>query len=247
MRGACRFRLNFWEIEPMFAFAPAAQSVVPVAGRPDVLFPVHRIYCVGRNYAEHDLEMGGTGRGTPCFFAKPADAVVAIDPKKTAEVDFPSMTENLQHEVELVIAIGKGGCDIAVEDARSHVYGWAVGVDLTRRDLQAAAKEQRRPWTTAKGFDQSAPVSYIKPIDEAPDMQRADLWLYVNNQERQKGNTAAMIWSIDEVIAEISRYWELRPGDLIFTGSPAGVARIVKCDVVRAGCSGAGTIEFKLV
>ncbi len=231
----------------MFAFAPAPQSVVPVSGSPDVLFPVHRIYCVGRNYAEHDKEMGGTGRGTPCFFAKPADAVVAIDAKKTAEVDFPPMTDDLQHEVELVIAIGKAGANIAPQDARAHVYGWAVGVDLTRRDLQRQAKDMRRPWTTAKGFDQSAPISFIKPVDQAPDMQAAELWLYVNNNERQKGSTADMIWSIDEVIAEISRYWELRPGDLIFTGSPAGVARIQKGDVVRAGCAGVGTIEFKLV
>ena len=231
----------------MFAFAPCAQSVVPVAGAPDVLFPVHRIYCVGRNYAEHDLEMGGSGRGTPCFFAKPADAVVPIDCRKPAQVDYPGMTSNLQHEAELVIAIGKGGRDIAVENARSHVYGWAVGVDLTRRDLQAAAKEQRRPWTTAKGFDQSAPISWIKRVDQAPDADALDLWLYVNNEERQKGNTRSMIWSIDEVIAEISRYWELRPGDLIFTGSPAGVAAINRGDVVRAGCSGVGTIEFTLL
>ena len=123
----------------------------------------------------------------------------------------------------------------------------AVGVDLTRRDLQAAAKEQRRPWTTAKGFDQSAPISWIKRVDQAPDADALDLWLYVNNEERQKGNTRSMIWSIDEVIAEISRYWELRPGDLIFTGSPAGVAAINRGDVVRAGCSGVGTIEFTLL
>lgn len=231
----------------MFAFAPSAQSVVPVAGSPDVLFPVHRIYCVGRNYAEHDREMGGTGRGVPCFFAKPADAVVPISPKKTAEVDFPPMTENLQHEVELVIAIGKKAKNVSLEQARACIWGWAVGVDLTRRDLQAAAKEMRRPWTTAKGFDQSAPISFIKPAEQAPDMSNAELWLYVNNQEKQKGSTADMIWSIDEVIAEISKYWTLQPGDLIFTGSPAGVSKIEKGDVVRAGCAGVGTIEFKLV
>ena len=210
----------------MFAFAPSAQSVVPVAGSPDVLFPVHRIYCVGRNYAEHDREMGGT---------------------KTAEVDFPPMTENLQHEVELVIAIGKKAKNVSLEQARACIWGWAVGVDLTRRDLQAAAKEMRRPWTTAKGFDQSAPISFIKPAEQAPDMSNAELWLYVNNQEKQKGSTADMIWSIDEVIAEISKYWTLQPGDLIFTGSPAGVSKIEKGDVVRAGCAGVGTIEFKLV
>ena len=231
----------------MFAFAPSAQSVVPVAGSPDVLFPVHRIYCVGRNYAEHDREMGGTGRGVPCFFAKPADAVVPISPKKTAEVDFPPMTENLQHEVELVIAIGTKAKNVSLEQARACIWGWAVGVDLTRRDLQAAAKEMRRPWTTAKGFDQSAPISFIKPAEQAPDMTNAELWLYVNNQEKQKGSTADMIWSIDEVIAEISKDWTLQPGDLIFTGSPAGVSKIEKGDVVRAGCAGVGPIEFKLV
>ena len=231
----------------MFVFAPAPQAVVPVSGEKNVFFPVNRVYCVGRNYADHDKEMGGTGKTTPCFFAKPADAIFPIDAGKTAQVPFPQHTENLQHEVELVIAIGKTAKNIAVEQARACVWGWAVGVDLTRRDLQAAAKEMRRPWTTAKGFDQSAPISFVKPVAEAPDMNNAELWLYVNNQEKQKGLTSDMIWSIDEVISEISRYWTLQPGDLIFTGSPAGVSKIEKGDVVRAGCSGVGTIEFKLV
>lgn len=231
----------------MFVFAPAAQPVVPVLDEKDVYFPVHRIYCVGRNYAEHDLEMGGTGKPEPCFFAKPADAVHPIGPKETGEVPYASATDNLQHEVELVIAIGKEGSDIPVEEAMDHVWGWAVGIDLTRRDLQNKAKAAGKPWTTGKSFDHSAPITHIRPKHRAPDMDAADVWLYVNNVEKQKGNTRTMILSVSELIHEASRYWRLMPGDLIFTGSPSGVSRIVPGDVVRAGVGGVGTLEFKLV
>lgn len=230
----------------MFVFSVCPQPVVPILDKTDALFPVHRIYCVGRNYGAHDLEMGGSGRPVPFFFSKPADAVVAIGPKETGRVRYPSATGQLHHEVELVVAIGKRGRDIACEQALDYVYGWAVGVDLTRRDLQAAAKAKGQPWDPAKGFDQSAPISHIRPIERACNMDAVDLWLYVNNRERQKGNTADMIHSVREVIAAASRLWQLEPGDLIFTGSPAGVGPVERGDVVRAGIGGVGVVEFRV-
>lgn len=231
----------------MFTFAVPQQAVVPVLDEKDLYFPVHRIYCVGRNYGAHDLEMGGTGKPTPCFFSKPADAVFPIGPKETGSVPFPSATEDLNHEVELVIALGKGGRNIAVEQALEHVWGWAVGVDLTRRDLQAAAKAAGRPWESAKGFDASAPISHIRPKARAADMDAADLWLYVNNNERQKGRTSDMILNVAELIADISRLWTLQPGDLIFTGSPGGAGHLNRGDLVRAGVAGVGVLEFRLI
>lgn len=231
----------------MFTFAPPQQPVVPVWGNEDALFPVNRIYCVARNYGAHDLEMGGTGKEKPFFFQKPADAVFPISEKETAEIPFPMMTDNLNHEIELVAAIGRGGKNIPVEEALSHVWGWAVGVDLTRRDLQAEAKAKGRPWTAAKSFDQSAPISSIRPVDKTVDTSAIGIWLYVNNQPVQKGNTNDMISNTAEVIAEISKYWELKAGDLIFTGTPGGVGKISKGDLVRGGCDGVGMIEFRLV
>lgn len=231
----------------MFVFAPAPQAVVPVSGEKNVFFPVNRVYCVGRNYADHDKEMGGTGKTTPCFFSKPADAVFPIDSGKTAQVPFPQRTENLQHEVELVVAVGKSGKDLTVGQAAECIWGWAVGVDLTRRDLQAEAKAKGRPWTTAKSFDYSGPVSHIVRKENVLDPSDTELWLYVNNECKQKGSTRDMIWSVAEVLAEISTYWELKAGDLVFTGSPSGVSTLHRGDIVRAGCNGIGMIEFELI
>ena len=157
------------------------------------------------------------------------------------------MTDNLHHEIELVAALGSGGRNIPVDKALSCVWGWAVGLDLTRRDLQNEAKSKGRPWETSKGFDQSAPISHIRPVATSPDMDAAELWLYVNNSERQRGNTKDMIWSTAEVISELSQYFELRAGDLIFTGTPSGVSKLMKGDLVRGGINGVGTIEFKFV
>ena len=184
---------------------------------------------------------------TPCFFAKPADAIFPIDAGKTAQVPFPQHTENLQHEVELVVAVGKSGKDLTVEQAAECIWGWAVGVDLTRRDLQAEAKAKGRPWTTAKSFDYSGPVSHIVRKENVLDPSDTELWLYVNNECKQKGSTRDMIWSVAEVLAEISSYWELKAGDLVFTGSPSGVSTLHRGDIVRAGCNGIGMIEFELV
>jgi len=181
------------------------------------LFPVHRIYCVAKNYADHVLEMGSNpDRCPPFFFSKPADAVT-----QSNEVDFPPMTENLHHEVELVLALGTGGS----------IYGYAVGVDLTRRDLQTEAKRQARPWDMAKGFDQSAPISTITPVLHSLDS--LDIRLQVNSETRQNGNTAQMIWSVTEILASLGKYVELKAGDLVFTGTPAGVSALQRGDNIE--------------
>lgn len=221
-------------------FPPAAQGLV-VAGQ-TALFPVHRVYCVGRNYAEHAREMGGDpDREPPFFFSKPADAVT-----QSAVVPWPARTGDLHHEVELVVALGRGGRDIPAQDALACVYGYAVGVDLTRRDLQAAAKRAGRPWDTAKGFDHSAPLSKIVPAACCGHPASGGISLDVNGVERQRGNLSDMIWSVAEVIAELSTYFELQPGDLVFTGTPHGVGALSPGDRVRAAIDGVGSMSFQM-
>jgi fumarylpyruvate hydrolase len=219
---------------------PPPRPVLPVEGI-DLEFPVHRVYCVGQNYAEHAREMGSSGRKPPFFFAKPADAVTT----QTA-LPFPAMTQNLHHEVELVVALGRAGRDVGLDEARELIYGYAVGVDLTRRDLQAAAKAKGRPWATAKGFDRSAPVSAIRPASLSGHPDEAEITLSVNGRERQHGSTADMIWSVPEIIAELSRYFELVPGDLIFTGTPAGVGPLEPGDRVECAVDGVGRLQFSI-
>lgn len=207
-------------------------------------FPVHRIYCVARNYAEHAREMGyDPEREPPFFFSKPADALV----KNGGEVPYPPRTGNLHHEVELVIAIGKSGRDIPVEDAESHIYGYAVGNDLTRRDLQSLAKQDGRPWDTAKGFDSSAPMSAIHRVDEVGHPRAGKIWLSVNGETRQEGDLAAMIWSVPEIIAELSTLFELKAGDLIFTGTPAGVGPVKPGDAIECGIDGLDVLRHRIV
>jgi fumarylpyruvate hydrolase len=213
-----------------YVLTPQATPGVPVVGTPE-LFPVHRIYCVGRNYAEHAKEMGApVERETPTFFMKPADAIVT-----GADVPYPPGTTNLHHEVELVVALKSGGGDIAPGDALGHVYGYAVGLDLTRRDLQAAAKSKGLPWDTAKGFDASAPVSAIAPAASIGHPASGTLWLEVNGRRRQEADVADMIFGVPEIIAELSKLYTLAAGDLIYTGTPAGVAALVRGDAFRAG------------
>jgi fumarylpyruvate hydrolase len=204
------------------------QTVVPVAGTGDE-FPVRRIYCIGRNYAKHVAEMGhDVERSKPFFFAKPADAIVLSG----AEVAYPPRTSNLHHEIELVAAMGKSGRDIAPADALEHVYGYAVGIDLTRRDLQAAAKDKGRPWETAKGFDQSAPISAIHRAEVVGHPEKGRIWLSVNGQIRQDAGLNELIWSVAESVAELSTLFEIRPGDLLYTGTPAGVGPLEAGDEV---------------
>lgn len=216
---------------------PAPQAVLlPVAG--GGFFPVRRIYCVGRNYAEHAREMGHDGREPPFFFSKPADAVV-IDGSPMA---YPSATKDLQHEVELVVAIGTDGANIAVHNALAHVFGYAAGLDMTRRDLQAEAKKAGRPWDMAKGFDQSAPIGTIAPASAIGHPARGAITLTVNGGERQRGDLADQIWSVPETIAFLSGLVALKAGDLIMTGTPAGVGAVRRRDVLEGRIAGVGTV-----
>ena len=217
------------------------QATVPVAGGGE--FPVRRIYCVGRNYAEHAQEMGFTGREPPFFFMKPADAVLPVAEGTTGEMAYPPLTKNLHHEIELVVAIGTGGRDIKVEDAAKHIWGYAIGLDMTRRDLQNDMKKQGRPWSIGKGFDQSAPIGPIHPIARTGELTKGAITVAVNGQQRQKGDLTELIWSVNETIATLSQAWTLQPGDLVFTGTPAGVAAVVPGDVMEGAIEGLGTLR----
>lgn len=224
-----------------YVFTPGATGTVPVEGSAS-LFPVHRIYCVARNYADHAREMGASPeRDPPFFFSKPADAAVC-----KPSIPFPRMTSELHHEVELVVALGSGGSDISPADALPLVYGYAVGVDLTRRDLQSTAKHMRRPWDVAKGFDRSAPVSRIVPVSVCGHPKSGAISLSVNGRKRQEGDLEQMIWSVSDILAELSRYFELQPGDLVFTGTPAGVGALEPGDRVKCYIEGVGSLEFTL-
>lgn len=220
---------------------PAPQQVlVPVTnGR---FFPVRRVYCVGRNYAEHIREMGNDERDPPFFFAKPADAVV-ID---GAAIPYPPQTDDFHHEIELVVAIGTDGKDIAEADALNHVFGYAAGLDMTRRDVQAVAKKAGRPWEMAKGFDYSAPIGTIAPASDIGHPDKGAIRFSVNGSERQKGDLGEQIWSVPETIAYLSRLVELKAGDLIMTGTPAGVSAVVSGDVLTGSIAGVGTVETRI-
>ena len=229
-----------------YVFPPPAVASVPVIGSAE-RFAVHRIYCVGRNYAEHAKEMGFTGREPPFFFMKPADAVLAVNTGETGSLPYPSLTSNLHHEIELVVAIGKGGKNIAVASALDHVYGYAIGLDMTRRDLQNEMKKQGRPWCIGKGFDDSAPIGPITPAAQAGDLAQAAIWLQVNGQDRQRSRVDQLIWSVAETIAHLSSAWALQPGDLIYTGTPEGVGAVVAGDVLEAGIDGLGSLRLCVV
>lgn len=224
--------------------APDLMSI-PVIGQAG-RFPVRRIYCVGRNYEDHAKEMGFSGREAPFFFMKPADAIVVVEDGETGTIAYPTLTRNLHHEIELVAAIGKGGRDIAAADAHKHIFGYAVGLDMTRRDLQADMKKQGRPWDIAKGFDQSAPIGPIVPVAQAGDVEKADIALQVNGTSRQASNVAKLIWTIAETIEHLSAAWELQPGDLVFTGTPEGVAAVVAGDVLEGSVSGLPALKIKI-
>lgn len=229
-----------------YVISPAPIPSVPVAGTAE-RFPVHRIYCVGRNYEEHAKEMGFTGREPPFFFMKPADAILPVAAGETGKMPYPSLTANLHHEIELVVAIGKGGRNIAAADALQHIWGYAVGLDMTRRDLQNDMKKQGRPWSIGKGFDHSAPIGPITPAAQAGDVAKAGIWLQVNGADRQRSSVSQLIWNIAETIEHLSAAWELQPGDLIFTGTPEGVAAVVRGDVLQGGVDGLGTLRVEMV
>jgi len=228
-----------------YVFNPAPAASVPVVGRAE-RFPVRRIYCVGRNYVEHAKEMGFTGREAPFFFLKPADAIVPVPQGETGTMKYPSLTKDLHHEIELVVAIGTGGRNIKAADAQKHIWGYAVGLDMTRRDLQGEMKKQGRPWCIGKGFDESAPIAPIVPAAQAGDVARAEIWLKVNGQDRQRSSVSKLIWNIGEIIEHVSSAWELAPGDLIYTGTPEGVAAVVAGDTLEGGVTGLPSLSVKI-
>ncbi|WP_414439300.1 fumarylacetoacetate hydrolase family protein [Burkholderia sp. 22PA0106] len=218
---------------------PASVAVAGSTAR----FPLRRVFCVGRNYAEHAREMGADPtREPPFFFAKPADAVIPAE----GTVPYPTLTSDLHHEIELVIAVGKGGSHIAAAEALGHIWGYGVGVDLTRRDLQAEAKKLGRPWDWAKGFDASGPVSPLHAAADIGHPQTGRIWLAVNGETRQQGDLSDLIWPIADIIAYVSQAIELQPGDLIFTGTPAGVGALQPGDRVSGGVDGVATFEFTI-
>jgi fumarylpyruvate hydrolase len=229
-----------------FVIDAPVPAAVPVAGS-DEFFPVRRIYCVGRNYVEHAKEMGHSGREAPFFFMKPADAILPVPYGTLGHMPYPSLTSDLHHEIELVAALGKGGKDIAVADALSHVWGYAVGLDMTRRDLQGEAKKLGRPWDTGKAFDYSAPIGPLHPAASLHGIEHATIALNVNGQPRQKSTTDKLIWNIAEVISHLSTLFTLQAGDLIFTGTPEGVAAVQKGDLLEGGIGGLGELRVKLV
>ncbi|MCL7997234.1 fumarylacetoacetate hydrolase family protein [Brucella sp. 21LCYQ03] len=226
-----------------YVFQPSPQPYVPVKGT-EARFPVHRIYCVGQNYADHAIEMGGDPtRNPPFFFQKNPDNLV-ID---GGDFPYPPKSEDVHHEIELVVALKTGGKDIAVETALDHVFGYAVGIDMTRRDLQAVAKKAGRPWEVAKAFEHSAPCSAIVPVSETGHPESAEISLKINGETCQSGNLNQMIWKVAETISYLSSLFELQPGDLIYTGTPAGVGAVQRGDVLQGNVDGVGSISVKVV
>ena len=230
-----------------YVFPPAPIPAIPVAGS-DSLFAVRRIFCVARNYAAHAREMGqDPDREPPFFFCKPADAVLPVAHDQTGLLPYPQATADLHHEFELVVALGAGGRDLTREAAAAAVWGYACGLDMTRRDLQAAAKKKGQPWDSGKAFDLAAPVSAITPRGSAPVLARGAIVLSVNGETRQKGDLSDMIWSIPEIIADLSRLWELKAGDLVFTGTPEGVGPVDRDDLLEGRIDGVGTLAIEIV
>ena len=218
-------------------------AAIPVEGT-DAVFPVRRIWCVGRNFADHAREMGhDPDREPPFFFSKPSDAVVP----NGGDLPFPVQTQDLHHEVELVVALGKGGTDISEETALEHVFGYGVGIDLTRRDIQAVAKKMQRPWELAKGFDQSCPVSSLVPASKIGHPDKGPIWLKINGEIRQEGDLNQQIWRVEETIAYLSRYVTLEAGDIILNGTPAGVGPILAGDTLHAHIDGVGDLTVHYV
>ena len=231
-----------------FVFDPAPVVGLPVVGT-DARFPVRRVYCVGRNYAAHAREMGfDPDREPPFFFCKPGDdaSVVPVAAGSTATIPYPPQTSNFHYEAELVVAIGKGGRDIPVEQAAQHIFGYAPGLDMTRRDLQIAAREKGRPWETGKAFDFSAPVGPLRPLAQGGEYKAGAIVLEVDGEVRQNSDVTHLIWSVDEVIANLSSLFELQPGDLIFTGTPEGVGAVQAGDRIDGEIEGVGSIVLNV-
>ncbi len=225
-----------------FVIDPAPQVSLPVVGT-SARFPVHRVYCVGRNYAEHAIEMGhDPNREPPFFFQKNPDNLVV-----GGEFPYPPKTKDVHHEIELVVALGKGGKDIPAEKALDCVWGYGVGLDMTRRDLQGEAKKMGRPWEVGKAFEHSAPCGPLVPAAKIGHPSKGAVWLDVNGERKQTGDLSQLIWNVPDTIAYLSTLFELKPGDLIFSGTPAGVGAVKRGDVMRGGVEGVGEIEIRVV
>lgn len=226
-----------------YVIAPPPPVSLPVAGS-KARFPVRRIYCVGRNYADHVREMGfDPEREAPFFFCKPSDAVVEAHPAALATVAYPSSTADYHFEIELVAAIGRGGRNIGVAQALDHVFGYAVGIDMTRRDLQIAMRKGGRPWEVGKSFDHSAPIGMIHPVATSQHPHAKEIWLQVNGQDRQRSSLDKLVWSVPEIVAILSTLFTLEPGDLIFTGTPEGVGAVVPGDIMAGGIGGLSPVK----
>ncbi|WP_085726577.1 fumarylacetoacetate hydrolase family protein [Pseudomonas sp. R37(2017)] len=230
-----------------YVFEPQAPVTLAVAGS-EQKFPVRRVYCVGRNYAAHAREMGfDPDREPPFFFCKPADAVVAVAYEQVLELPYPAETSNYHYEIELVVAIGKAGRNIALEQANDCVFGYAVGLDMTRRDLQMKMREMGRPWEIGKAFDASAPIGPLHPASQIGHPSKAGLWLQVDGTDKQRSDIDKLIWSVPETISYLSRFFELQPGDLIMTGTPEGVGPVVAGERMTGGVEGLGEIQVSVV
>ncbi len=241
-------RGNDWDYSKRmrYIFAPPPHAAVRIVGSTG-WFPVHRVYCVARNYADHAQEMGASGREPPFFFMKPADAVLSVNEGETGVLRYPTLTRELHHEVELVVALREGGTNLTPADAERCIYGYAVGLDMTRRDLQSEAKKLGRPWCIAKGFDRSAPVGGLTPAAWIDDISKIEIILEVNGVRRQHGRVRDLIWSVPEIIAHLSSAWELKPGDLIFTGTPAGVGPVNLTDLMTARGTGLAELRVRVM
>lgn len=227
---------------PEYAIAPQPQAVLPIAGS-DQLFPIHRVFCIGRNYAAHAVEMGhDPDREPPFFFFKTPNTVTS-----DGIFPYPSETSDVHHEVELVVALGKGGTDLSVEEAQATIWGYGLGLDMTRRDLQSEAKKLGRPWEVGKSFDQSAPCGPLVPAEEIGHPTQGAITLHVNGELRQSGDLNQLLWKVPEMISVLSRYFELQSGDIIMTGTPAGVGAVVRGDVMRAQLDGFAPLEVRVV
>ena len=230
-----------------FVFPPEAPVAVPVVGTGDQ-FAVRRVYCVGRNYAAHAREMGfDPDREPPFFFCKPADAIVPVAYGETLELDYPAQTQNYHYEAELVAVIGNGGSDIPLEQALEHVWGYAVGLDMTRRDLQMKMREMGRPWEIGKAFDQSAPLGPIHPASAVGHFENGGVWLTVNGATRQKSDVSHLIWSVAETVADLSKFFRLEPGDVIYTGTPEGVGAVGRGDLMTVGVERLGELSVRVI
>ena len=224
-----------------YVFDPVPQATLPIKGT-DKLFPIHRIYCVGRNYDEHTKEMGGDTKDPPFFFQKNPHNIVT-----NGKFPYPPQTSNVHFEIEMIVALKSGGSNIKREDAMSHVFGYAVGIDMTRRDLQDVAKKMSRPWEVAKAFEYSAPATPLVPAAEVPSCSKGAIWLDVNGQRKQTGDLSQMIWDVPGQIAYLSTLFELKAGDLIFSGTPSGVGAIKKGDVMHGHVDGVGDLKVEVV